>query len=228
MCSYRKFFTLAIFAKEISCTKYSPLRFSVGAFLVKNAWLPQWLVFLVGAFLVKRVRLLQWLVFFSFFIRPQTSSCMYHFLVQHLLGSRWTQRSQVRVFASARNLFDHLRKRTRLKGPLFQFFSALWTFFYFFVLSSKGPTFKFFLIICSKVKCQKAQRVSPFKYFGTVRLFKTFIFVLLFENLFKIFEFFFVSEGSPLQFFWYFKKLDFQNAERVPFYSFKNFALFEP
>ena len=116
--------------------------FFVGAFQRTN--LLQW-VFLVGAFLVKRARPLQGL---DFFVRPQTSSCMYHFLVQTLLGLRWTQRSRVRVLALARNFFEHLRKRTRLKGPLFQFFSALCDFFSNF-LPSKGPTFKFFLYLAA-------------------------------------------------------------------------------
>ena len=39
--------------------------------------------FLFGAFLVKSARLLQWLVFF---VRPQSSPCMYHFLVQTLIA----------------------------------------------------------------------------------------------------------------------------------------------
>ena len=47
---------------------------------------PTYIVSLVGAFPVKRARLLQWLVFFFFF--RQTSSCMYDFLVQTLLGLR--------------------------------------------------------------------------------------------------------------------------------------------
>ena len=43
----------------------------------------------------------------------------------------------------SQNFFEHLRKRVRLKGPLFQFFRHCATFFRFF-LPSKGPTFKFF------------------------------------------------------------------------------------
>ena len=69
---------------------------------------------------MKSARLLQWLVFF---VRPQTSPRMY-FLVQTLFDLR------VRVPALARNFFDHLRKRTRLKGPL-SFLSALCDFSFF-------------------------------------------------------------------------------------------------
>ena len=52
-----------------------------------------------------------------------------------------------------------------------------------------------FLILCSKLKCQNAQRVSPFKYFGTMRLFKILIF-RFFKNC-KIF----CLQRVPLQFF---------------------------
>ena len=82
----------------------------------------QLILFLVSAVLVQSARLLQWLVFF---VRPQTSPCMYHFLVQTSIGLRVAQRSRVRVPALARNFFEHFRKRTRLKGPSFQFFLAL-------------------------------------------------------------------------------------------------------
>ena len=40
----------------------------------------------------------------------------------------------------------------------------------------KGSHLQFFLIFYSKLKCRKAQRVSPFMYFGTIRLFKNLIF----------------------------------------------------
>ena len=89
-----------------------------------------------------------------------------------------------------------------MEGHLFQFFWHCATFFRFFCLH-RVPTYKFFLIFCSKLMCQKAQRVYPFKYFGTMRLFKILILRLFFEN-FKFqrkIEFFFVSKGSPLHFF---------------------------
>ena len=68
---------------------------------------------------MKRARLLQWLVFF----RQTTDLIVY---VPLFSTTRFTvnQRSRVRVLALARNFFEHLRKRTSLKGPLLQFFFA--------------------------------------------------------------------------------------------------------
>ena len=95
-----------------------------------------------------------------FFVRPQTSSCMYHFLqtslvhvyssVQSLLGLRWTQRSRVRVLALARNFFE-------------QFFRHCAIFFEFFS-PSKGPTFKFFDIL-QETKVPKSPKSLPFYVF---------------------------------------------------------------
>ena len=68
------------------------------------------------------------------------------------------------------------------RGPLFQFFvDTVRLFFRFFCLPRVLPS-SLFLIFCSKLKCQKAQRVSPFKYFGTIRLFK----ILIFRKVKKI------------------------------------------
>ena len=94
---------------------------------------------------------------------------MYHFLVQTLLGSRWTQRSRVRVLALARNFFEHLRKRTRLKDSFFQFFSALCDFRIF--LHSKGPTFKFFWYFAAN-KVSNSPKGLPFyvfRHYETIR-----------------------------------------------------------
>ena len=74
----------------------------------------------------------------------------------------------------------------------FQFFSALCDFEFFW--PSKGPTLKFLLIFCSKIKCQ---RVSFFMYFGTMRLFK----ILIFRFFSKISKSrIFLSPKVPLQF----------------------------
>ena len=44
-------------------------------------------------------------------------------------------------------------------------------------LAFEGSHLQMFLIFCSKLKCQKVQRVSPFKYFGTMRLVQILIFL---------------------------------------------------
>ena len=81
--------------------------------------------FLVSAFLVKSARLLHGLVLF-FFFRQTTDITLYVLLfstdfLNRFTGNPATQRSRVGVPALARNFFEHLRKRTRLKGPFFHF-----------------------------------------------------------------------------------------------------------
>ena len=80
-----------------------------------------------------------------FFVRPQSSPWMYHFLVQTLISLGGIQRSRVRVPASTRNFSVYLQYPARLKG----------------------------LIIYNKLEFQKVQRVSPFTFFSTMRLFQT-------------------------------------------------------
>ena len=122
-------------------------------------------------FLRKGARLLQWL---DFFVRPQSSPCMYLFLVQTLICLAETQRLRVRVPASVSNFSVHLQNRKRLKGPPFDFFSALCAFFENFFVSKESP-FNF-LMFCNKVEFQKAQRVL-FTFSGTMRLFQSFHFL---------------------------------------------------
>ena len=140
--------------------------------------------FLVGAFLVKRARLLQWLVFFLFssdhrrhrvcttFYRLYSFTCTRQYRLYSVYGEPNCQGFESLLLPETfRAIFFGTVR-------LFQFFRHCVTFFRIF-LHSKSPTFKFFMIFCRKLKCQKAQRVSRFMYFGTVRLFKILIF---FEN----------------------------------------------
>ena len=84
-----------------------------------------------------------------------TSLCMHFFLVQTLIDLRETQRSRVRVPASARNFFEHFRKRT---SPFFQFF------FETCFLPSKGPPFKLFDIL-QQAEISKRPKGLPFEVF---------------------------------------------------------------
>ena len=61
-------------------------------------------------------------------------------------------------------------------------------------------------------QCFGTMRLSP-PFFGFVRLF--------FQN-------FSFLKGSSSNFYYFYNKLDFQKAQRIPFYNFKNFALFDP
>ena len=161
-------------------------------------------------------------LFFFFFVRPQTSSCMYHFLqtslvhvyssVQSLLGLRWTQRSRVRVLALARNFFEH-------------FFSALCDFFSIF-FAFKGSHLQVFFDILQQTKVPKSPKGLPFYVF---RHYETVFSFSVFEKLKKI-EIFLSPKGPPVPpsiylIFW--NKLDFQKTRRVPLYRLKT-ALFEP
>ena len=106
--------------------------------------------FLVGAFLVKSVRLLQWLVFFLFFVRPQTSSRMYHFLQKLIKLLRLLRPSPAnanlvqRVPLSFLTFLRNLQNQKRLKCPPFQFFRHCATFFENFLMSQKSPPFELF------------------------------------------------------------------------------------
>ena len=93
-------------------------------------------MFLVGAFLVKSARLLQWLVFFLFlfFVRPQTSSRMYHFLQKLIKLLRLLRPSPANA-----NLVQRV-------SP-FNFFRHCATFFENFLMSQKSPPFEFFDIL---------------------------------------------------------------------------------
>ena len=110
--------------------------------------------FSVGGFLVVSFFLL-------FFVKAQTSSCMYHFLVQILLDLRRTQRSRIRALALARNFFEHSQKQTRLKGPLFQFFSALCDFFSIFFQFCLQRVPSIFLILLQQTKVPKNPNGLP-------------------------------------------------------------------
>ena len=54
------------------------------------------------------------------------------------------------------------------------FFRHCASFFFFFAF--KGSYIQVSLIFCSKLKCQKTKMVSPFMYFGTMRLLNILIF----------------------------------------------------
>ena len=69
-------------------------------------------------------------------------------------------------------LFRAFAKADETEGSPLSFFSATFSNFFAF----KGSHLQVFLIFCSKLKYQKAQRVSPFMYFGHMKLFKVLIF----------------------------------------------------
>ena len=133
------------------------------------------LTLLVDALLVKRARLLHWLFFF---VRPQTSSCKYHLLV-HL--TRFTLNPVVpgssRFFSQ--KLFRAFAKADKTEGSHLSYYTALCHFFPKLFCLQRVPQ-SFFLISCSKINCQKAERVSHFSYFSTMKLFNILIFRFLF------------------------------------------------
>ena len=100
-------------------------------------------------------------------------------------------------------LFRHYE--TVSKFSFFVFFSKIFSknFSNFFNVSKGSPSI--FLIFCNKLDFQKAQMVSPFYFFGTMRLFQNSHFSFFFQKYFqKIFRIFLMSPKGLLQFFWYF------------------------
>ena len=70
----------------------------------------------------------------------------------------------------SQKLFRAFAKADGTEGsPLF---SALCDHFLRF-FAFRGSHLQNVLIFCSKLKCQKAQKVSPFTFFGTMRLFQS-------------------------------------------------------
>ena len=130
-------------------------------------------VFLVGAFLVKSARHFQWLVFF--FVRLQSHSDWATFFTIETTKTT-SIRGQVRsAEISAKGspfhflfFYRNLQNRTRLKGSIF--FRHCATFFENFLMSQKSPLSSF-LIFCNRIYVNKAQRVPPFTFFGTMRHF---------------------------------------------------------
>ena len=121
------------------------------------------LTFLVDAFLGKSARLLQWLVFFSSDHRPHrvcTTFYRLHSRSHVLVSTRFTVNPAV---MGSSPCFSQKLFRAIFFGTvrLFQFFWHCATFFRNFFLSPKGPPSSF-LIFCSKLKFQKAQRIPPF------------------------------------------------------------------
>ena len=166
-------------------------------------------MFLVGAFINKRARLLQSLVFFSLDrleatnvkINVQLPTTNYSTKLldrQRQTGSAFRIVQRVPPFSYS--IFIVRYKTKQDQTIAFEFFSALCDFSKNF-LSPKGPPSSF-LIFYSKLKFQKAQRVSPLKFFGTMR----------------------PAQNSYFSIFLFFSK----NPKGPPFYNFKKFELFEP
>ena len=113
--------------------------------------------------LTKRARLLQWQVFFFFFRR--TTECMRsgHFfyrtteLLDRLAETHLSAKGPPFVYSILNVRYKTGRD---YRVPPLNFFRHCAIFFRIF-LSPKGPPSSF-LLFCSKLKFQKAQRVSPF------------------------------------------------------------------
>ena len=124
----------------------------------------------------------------------------------------------------------------KLKGSPLSSFSALWDFqnshfsifwiffkkFSNFSFVAKRSPFKFF-DISQQTEVSKSTKGPPFLVFGTVRLFQNSHFSFFRKFFQKNFRIFLLS---PSIFLIFCNRLDFQKTERVPFYKFKNLALF--
>ena len=111
--------------------------------------------------------------FLFFFVRPQTSSRMYHFLqklIKLLRPSPANANLVQRVPLLFLTFLRNLQNQKRLKGPPFQFFfGTLRLFSKIFCL--KRVPLSSFLMFCNRIYVNKAQRVPLFTFFGTMRHF---------------------------------------------------------
>ena len=117
-----------------------------------------------------------------FFVRPQNACVVDTFSTELLDRQVETHLSKCK--GSPLSCTQFLTKDTKpegLQGPPFDFFGTVRIFP---ILSPKGPSS--FLIFCSKLKFQKAQRVSPFYFFGNETVSK-FSFFEFFKKLFVFF-----------------------------------------
>ena len=113
-------------------------------------------LFLVGAFSFKEKSPTITVASFFFFVRPQSSSRMYHFLqklISSLRPSSTNANLLQRVPPFVFYLFYVTYKTGRLQRvPPFNFFSALCEFFFpKFLVFQKSPPFGFFDILQQKV-----------------------------------------------------------------------------
>ena len=186
---------------------FPDLTFLVGAFSFKEKS-PTITVasFLVGAFSLKeKSPTITVASFFSFFfVRPQSSSRMYHFL-QKLISSlrpsstnaNLLQRAPFRFLPFLRNI----QNRKTPKGPPFHlFFGTVRFFFRKFLMSQKSPPSDF-LIFCNRKYVNESQRVPLFIFRHYATFSKFFFKKFFFKNFFfKIFKFFFVSSRETVIF----------------------------
>ena len=126
--------------------------------------------------------------FSFFFVRPQSSSRMYHFLqklIRLLRPSQANGNLMQRVPPFIFYLFYVTYKTGRdQRVPPFNFFRHCAKFLSkIFLRSQKSPPSSF-LIFCKRMYVNKARRVPPFTFFGTMRHF-------LKAKKFKNFNFFF-------------------------------------
>ena len=152
--------------------------------------------------------------FFFFFVRPQNVCVVdtfYRTIKSTAPASGIISELLQRVPPFVYSIFNVRYKTGRnYRVPPLNFFGTVRLFFSNFLLPPNGPPSSF-LIFCSKLKFQKAQRVplSSFRHCETVSKFSFFVFSKVFSKKFPNF--------FCLQFFLIFcNRLDFQKAERVP------------
>ena len=118
--------------------------------------------FLVDAFLEKRVDYSHG--FSSVFLRPpERTKIVLPKVLKNFKFHLMAQGTEPKSFP------HNIQCRTRPKGPPFQFFSALRDFSGKKIFP-KGPPFIFFGF-CDRLGIEKSQRVTPFSFFGVVRVF---------------------------------------------------------
>ena len=158
--------------------------------------------------------LLQWLFIFLFF-RQSTDLIAY----VPLFSTDFTRLTMNPAVTSSspcfsQKLFRAFAKADETEGSPLPIFSALCDFFFDSFCLQRVPPSSFFDIL-QQTKVPKVQSVSPFMYFGTMRLFKILIFCFFFRKKSNKKINFFVSKG-PFNLFDILQQTGFSKSPSPP------------
>ena len=153
-------------------------------------------MFLVGAFSFKEKSptITVASFFLLFFVRPQSSSRMYHFLqklISSLRPSSTNANLLQRVPPFVFYLFlRNLQNRKTPKGPPFQFFFGTVRIFFLenFSKCLKRVPPSDFLIFCNRKYVIESQRVPPFHFLALCEVFEVFFKKKFFKNFLNFFS----------------------------------------
>ena len=124
-------------------------------------------------------------------------------------NTEWNFHAEIKFNFSFVNQFT---KSTLSSNTFFQFFRHCATFEFFCIRRAPPSSFS---DILQQIKCQTAQRVSPFMYFGTMRLFEILIF-RFFSKVKKIRKFLSQRVRPPFNLFDILQQTGFSKSSKGP------------